>query len=513
MNEEPNKKNHLIVLLHGLWGSSKNLSRLESVLHHTLDDSKVCKFHTYSPECFPHFKTYDGVESIGNYIIPDLFNHLEKLSINNNIKIDEISFIGYSLGGLIGRYIIGELYEIGFFEKIKPSIFTTFATPHLGVTFYKNTILNFLGSNLLGQSGKDLFMCEKINSIIYKLSDPNEKYFKSLNLFDRKICIANAKFDRTVGFYSAFITKFDIFNDWETVNPKFIENLPNATLKENNKLIECLILNLNDSTRLDSPISNNLNSSSRKFSLLIVFSIGFLIFPIIFAVSLFATIKSYFRRNFFKKIDILKQWKLSSSKIYKDIDNNNNNNSDDYNDSNSISNLIIKDNNKNVANNDDYDESKSLKPNPIGISHITRDVVENGLNVIDNNDLDDIIIENSSKLSKRSDEIEKSYFIDVDFELDYKSRKSSVNSLLKNLDSSDLSNTPLSKNVKPLPFDDIREKILDNLNLIDWTKIVVLLNNLNAHQSVVGRRGFERTPESIPFLFLYSFLIEDTVRE
>lgn len=501
---EGKKKNHLIVLIHGLWGSSQNMSRLESVIHHSLDESSVCKFHTYSPDCFSHFKTYDGVETIGDYIIPDLFNHLEKLSVNHNIQIDEISIIGYSLGGLIGRYIIGELYDIGFFDKIKPAFFTTFATPHLGVTFYKNRILNVLGTYLLGQTGKDLFMSENSNSIIYKLSDPSEKYYKSLNQFKKKICIANAKFDRTVGFYSAFITKYDIFNDWDTVDAKFIDELTTATLKENGKLFKCQIFDFNKSRRLDTPDKQSEALPSRKFALSIVMSIGFLLFPIIFSVSLFATVKSFFRGKILPKPEIAKQWRLTKNKVYND--DNNDQSSIGSNENGKLIDTQIDD--------DGYNESENMKSNHIGISHITREVVENGLNVISDKDnlsnLEEEEEENP-KTTIDSNEIDKSYFIDLDFELEYSSKASCVKKLLENLDCSDLSEAPLSKNVEPLPFDDVRQTILENLNTIKWTKIGVLLHNLNAHQSVVGRRGFERTPDSIPLLFLYSFLIEDGI--
>jgi Putative serine esterase (DUF676) len=44
-----------------------------------------------------------------------------------------ISFVGHSFGGLVSRYAIGILFGQGFFDRIKPMNFTTFATPHLGV--------------------------------------------------------------------------------------------------------------------------------------------------------------------------------------------------------------------------------------------------------------------------------------------------------------------------------------------------------------------------------------------
>lgn len=514
--EGDKRKNHLIVLLHGLWGSAQNLSRLESVLHHSLEDSKVCKFHTYAPICFSHFKTYDGIESIGDYIIPDLFKHLEKLHLEHNITIDQISFIGYSLGGLIARYVLGELHDVGFFNVIKPGFFTTFATPHLGVTFYRNKFLNVLGTHLLGQTGRDLFMVEKYDSMIYKMSDPNGRYYKALNLFETKITISNIKFDRTVGFYSAFMTQYDVFNDWENIEAKFIPNLPTATLTEHNKLIKCLILDFNASKRVDpnSQImeqSDDARVTTRKFAIVVVMTIGIFFFPVIFLISLFATVKSYFRNKILAKPQTRKLWASTFFKIRSSTST-----TDFISSPDKTQYLLQSTNNKtNSAETeyDGYDEDANLKSTPVGISHMTRDLVENGLNVM-NDDVDYNDNDTRSVISTKSvGDVEKSYFIDLDFELDYKSKSAVVNQLINNLDCTDLSKSQLTKNLDPLPFDHVREKVVNNLNTLNWTKIAILLHSLNAHQSVVGRRGFERTPEGIPFLFLYSFLIEASMKQ
>jgi hypothetical protein len=522
-----NKRHHLIVLIHGLWGSSQNLSRLESVIHHSLDkNSNECIIHTFAPTTFSHFKTYDGIESIGNYLIPDLLNHLENLHTKHDITINEISFIGYSLGGLIARYVIGELFNIGFFNIIKPIFFTSFATPHLGITFYKNTFLNYIGSNFLGQTGKDLFLSDGNENILLKLSDPNNIYYKGLNLFKLKICIANAKFDRSVGFYSAFITNYDPFNDWDNIDPKFIEDLPTIIIGEkneienknenendnmNNRLIECLIIDFNNTKRKfnDLNLTKNKNFFNKLFSThhstIIVMSIfSVLLFPIILSVSSIATIKSYYRNKTLTKPNIPQLWNKVSKTVYKcDITH--------------ISNDII---NSDSNDDDSYNEEDNLKLNPVGISHVTRSIVENGLEILnedtdleDLEDLENLELERIiSRTSIEKVQSKNSYFIDLNFELNYKSKSYIVKKLLSNLIKSDLSNYPITKNIDPLPFNSIRQKILDNLNTLDWNRIAVLLLNLNTHQSIVGRRGFERTPEIIPFLFLYTFLIETSLK-
>lgn len=523
MAEEGKRRDHLIVLVHGLWGSAQNMARLESVIHHSLDHSNMANIHTYAPQCFSHFKTYDGVEAIGNYILPDLLQHIENLHSEHDISITEISFIGYSLGGLVCRYIVGELYELDFFKSIKPGFFTTFATPHLGVTFYKGTVMNYLGSIFLGQSGRDLFLVGDEENIIYKLSDPNLKYYKGLEQFETKISIANAKFDRTVGFYSAFITKYDPFNDWDNIDPKYITDLPTSTLKENNKHIECLVVDFKNSKirdKSDKQTKKENINEGRVFPLIVMSLITTCVFPILLSVSTFATVKSYFRNRILEKENVEKQWKMLSHLLTTDKTSNSRkhdtNESDLNGDEEDEENDVEKE-----QESDGYNEEEQLKPNKVSVSHVTREIVENGLNIISNPDeyVDELVEEENGDKQNAKNEIDsgddtiESFKIDLDFDLNYKSKSAAVDQLLDNLVSNDLSDTPIVENLDPLPFSEMREKILNNLNTINWIKITVLLHNLNSHQSVVGRRGFERTPESIPFLFLFTFLIETSLKK
>jgi hypothetical protein len=54
--------------------------------------------------------------------------------LESNVVVKYISFSGHSMGGLVARYAIGELYAKKFFDDIKPVNLATFATPHLGTT-------------------------------------------------------------------------------------------------------------------------------------------------------------------------------------------------------------------------------------------------------------------------------------------------------------------------------------------------------------------------------------------
>lgn len=82
-------------------------------------------------------------------------------STSRTKKVTQFSFLGYSLGGLIGRFAMGILELEGFFDKVQPVYFVTMATPHLGIRKPTNTtwskVFNYLSSTMLSRSGKLTF--------------------------------------------------------------------------------------------------------------------------------------------------------------------------------------------------------------------------------------------------------------------------------------------------------------------------------------------------------------------
>ncbi|RIB28761.1 putative serine esterase-domain-containing protein [Gigaspora rosea] len=97
----------------------------------------------------------------------------------NLYKVSKVSFVGYSLGGLIARYAIGVLYNQGIFNNIKPMFFTTIATPHLGTRRDENKflvkIVNWVSSNLISKTGEQLNYMDKFDGdepILSVMSNP-----------------------------------------------------------------------------------------------------------------------------------------------------------------------------------------------------------------------------------------------------------------------------------------------------------------------------------------------------
>ena len=137
---------------HRLWGNPSHLSYLASSLR---DKYSVEKLHILVSKTNSDTFTYDGIDLGAERVTQEIEIYIEGLEKEGN-EIKKLSVVGYSLGGLVARYAIGLLYSKGWFERIKPVNFTTFATPHLGVKTpllgFQYTVFNFLGSRTLSKS-------------------------------------------------------------------------------------------------------------------------------------------------------------------------------------------------------------------------------------------------------------------------------------------------------------------------------------------------------------------------
>lgn len=477
-------EHHLVMLVHGLWGSASNLDRMDAVLTNIMEKEDSVELHTFLPTSFSQFKTYDGIEHIGNYVISSLFKELERLD-STGVSIDKISFIGYSLGGLISRYVIGELYGVGFFDKIKPVFLTTFATPHLGTRFFTTYgcyahVMNFLGSNFLGQSGRDMFIKDGKQGMLYKLADKNGKYFKALQQFERLITYANIRYDRTVAFYTSYMTDYDAFKDWEHVSLEMAQGLPMAHVisQENSKLqnIETQIIDLEKSSTVNEGpiISGHYNSSKSNSILLFALTAMTFMFPIVFSVSLFATVKSFIRTRILPAYNIDQEWSAVKSVLE------------------GKSEINIQE-----SSEDDLEMVKQE------VASATREFVEDGLNIVTSKD--EVVAQDFKE--DENPESDNTYTIDCEFRVHCDDQKEAIEVMLENA-KFPIDKSPLVKNLTPLPFDDVQREIHDNLNELGWIKIPVYLPSLNAHQTIVARRGFARTSQGIPLIFLYGYYVK-----
>jgi hypothetical protein len=119
------EQTHLVVLAHGLMGMPRDLDYLGQRL-----DDRCCVLLSESNKLLNSLK---GVRDGGAKLASEVRQYVEK-----HQGIQEISFVGNSLGGLYARYALSLLYNAsdGTVAGCKPKNFLTIATPHLGVRLH-----------------------------------------------------------------------------------------------------------------------------------------------------------------------------------------------------------------------------------------------------------------------------------------------------------------------------------------------------------------------------------------
>ncbi|GMM36051.1 putative hydrolase [Saccharomycopsis crataegensis] len=492
-----------------LWGTYKHVNSIAASIKHVLGDTADSEICIFQPRTSTYFKTYDGVRVMGDRFLKELYEEILNLKKDRGILITKISIVGYSLGGLVSRYMIGKLYEAGFFENIEPYFFTTFATPHLGVKFfgsYSGPILNFLGSNFIGTSGRDLFIR---NKILVELGDKEGPYFKALRAFKQRYLLSNIRHDRTVAFYTSFISDVSPFEDWSKVKLQYLNGIPE--IKVGDKIVKPRIIDLKNSkirpTNMPLP-PPTLLSRLRYIGILILISFILPIwFPVVFTANCIGTTLSYFRLTFRPlEFDSAKEW--LNLKIYLFGENQ-------------------KQEIKPTSEHGAIDEGTvdaplslhSAKTNDSIISKelagFTEGAIENMLEAPQmNEDLETV----SKSYDNDTISVESEYNfvaggINNEVFIDIPKHAEAAGKLLSYIDSG--KNNELEyplfnrSNLKSLPFDEERAKINRNLNSLQWFKIASYVDAFNAHDGIVARRGLRSSPRGFATIYLWAALIKD----
>ncbi|KAF9081042.1 hypothetical protein BGX23_001376 [Mortierella sp. AD031] len=154
---------------------------------------------------------------------------------NKSRKVTQFSFLGYSLGGLIGRFAMGLLDMEKFFDPvdqggqgIEPVYFVTMATPHLGIrkpphsNFSK--VFNYLSSRMLSRTGEQLQLIDDyVNGkpVLLAMSEPESVFVQSLKRFKRRAVYCNVRNDRSVPFWTASFSDADPFAELESLQIQY----------------------------------------------------------------------------------------------------------------------------------------------------------------------------------------------------------------------------------------------------------------------------------------------------
>lgn len=147
--------------------------------------------------------------------------------------------VGYSLGGLIARYAVGLLDNKGFFDKMTPVNFTTFATPHLGtrtpLVGWLSHLYNDIGPRTLSVSGHQMWMIDDFRDtgrpLLSLLADKDGIFIKGLRRFKNLSLYSNIINDRSVPFYTSCIESKDPFVDLDSVDINYVPDTDNVILR------------------------------------------------------------------------------------------------------------------------------------------------------------------------------------------------------------------------------------------------------------------------------------------
>ncbi|OZJ05460.1 hypothetical protein BZG36_01665 [Bifiguratus adelaidae] len=207
------KQVHLVVLCHGLWGNKSHLDYISK----TLSKAHGEGVHVLNCKSNESAFTYDGIAICGQRLVEEIYHGYDDL-IEKEYNVTSISILGYSLGGLISRYAIGVLYQDGFFDKVKPMHFYTFATPHLGVRSPNKTnmakVFNYLCARMLSHTGEQLQLADADEAgkpLLLAMAEPDSTYYRGLSQFATRTLYANVQDDRSVPFWTGAIEESDPF--------------------------------------------------------------------------------------------------------------------------------------------------------------------------------------------------------------------------------------------------------------------------------------------------------------
>ncbi|EGN96759.1 hypothetical protein SERLA73DRAFT_57876 [Serpula lacrymans var. lacrymans S7.3] len=206
-----------------MWGNPSHLAQLNRMIQEVKgsNDQDGVELVVLAAETNKDESTYDGVDWGGERVAKEILEEIEKQREKGK-TVTRFSVTGYSLGGLVARYVIGILHQRGFFESVTPVNFNTLATPHIGIPRYASTfssIFAYLGPKLLSRSGEQFFCVDKWSvkgrSLIEVMADPERIFYQALLLFPNIRIYANGINDMTVPYVTACIDAEDPFADYE----------------------------------------------------------------------------------------------------------------------------------------------------------------------------------------------------------------------------------------------------------------------------------------------------------
>ncbi|KDQ61438.1 hypothetical protein JAAARDRAFT_123313 [Jaapia argillacea MUCL 33604] len=209
-----------------MWGSPAHLQELRRIVSEvhagSASGSPAPLLEVLVAETNSEDSTYDGIDWGGERVAEEIYEAVARIKGQGN-EVVKFSITGYSLGGLVARYVVGVLHQRKFFENITPVNFNTFATPHIGLLRYPSfisSVLSTLGPKLLSRTGEQFYGVDRWSArgrpLLDVLADPDRIFYQALTLFPQITIYANAVNDTTVPYATAAIEFSDPFVEHET---------------------------------------------------------------------------------------------------------------------------------------------------------------------------------------------------------------------------------------------------------------------------------------------------------
>lgn len=249
---------HLIVLVHGVWGTvhhfdyiAAQLQERGAYIHDPVapllplqlnnnNNDGSTQVIVYRAKCNQGYFTYDGIDVCGARLVHEIEDELAALSDQLKVNVTHISIIGYSLGGLISRYAIGLLYTSGLFDRIKPVCYTSFCSPHVGVralgTHWSTRTFNMVGTYSMSSTSRQLFLADNFHNrgrpLLELMSDGSLPFCQGLAAFQRRIMYANVINDHRCEFYTSAVEPRDLMGSTERIlEGPFVEGYEPVVLR------------------------------------------------------------------------------------------------------------------------------------------------------------------------------------------------------------------------------------------------------------------------------------------
>ena len=223
---------HLIVLVHGWMGNPQEMGYLQHALERQVHERQQLRATTTTtttrttppppPKVVVHSatcnrdRTFDGIAAGGTRLADEVNNLIQHYLSFNGDSADttttttvSLSFVGNSLGGLYARHALS---QIPFLQsqppqptdsdassctappppRVRPAVFCTTATPHLGVSQHTYIPLYRWTESLIAHAmqptGRDLF---RFTSVIQDMTVRDE-FVQPLLAFEHRVAHANA---------------------------------------------------------------------------------------------------------------------------------------------------------------------------------------------------------------------------------------------------------------------------------------------------------------------------------